>query len=605
MSFCHSSLDKLKTFLDGSLVVKPNSAGEDCPDGFFFRVGPAIAELTHRGKKTAHSMHPKVSFEILTKRSPFQRALLLFPLVLACFALSTTVPAVTPAPDGGYPGNNTAEGTSALFSLTTGVGNTALGSQALFSDDIGNYNTGTGYHALFANTIGFYNTANGVQALFSNTTASYNTAHGFNSLYRNTTGTQNTATGVQALFSNTTGNYNTGYGVNSLYNNTTGISNTADGVRTLFSNTTGNYNTANGLNALYANTTGAQNTATGVQALFSNTTANFNTATGVNALYLNTTGPANTATGYEALFSNTTGHDNVAAGYKALYNNADGFSNMANGQQALYANTTGYQNTANGFQALFGNVDGFNNTAYGFQALAFNVSGTTNTAVGFNALGQSIGSGNTALGQAAGFNLTTGNNNIDIGNQGVAGESGTIRIGDTQTATYIAGIFGQSVDPAGASVSVDSAGKLGTVLSSRRFKDGIKPMDQASEVILELKPVTFHYKSDKKNTPCFGLIAEDVAAVNPDLVVRDKNGEILSVRYEQINAMLLNEFLKEHRTVQDLKSTVAKQEALIAQQQQGMTILTAELKEQAAQIQRVSAQLEVTRPAPQVVENQR
>ncbi len=142
-----------------------------------------------------------------------------------------------------------------------------------------------------------------------------------------------------------------------------------------------------------------------------------------------------------------------------------------------------------------------------------------------------------------------------------------------RTATYVAGIFGQSVDPAGASVSVDSDGKLGTVLSSRRFKDGIKPMDQASEVILELKPVTFHYKSDKKNTPCFGLIAEDVAAVNPDLVVRDKNGEILSVRYEQVNAMLLNEFLKEHRTVQDLKSAVAKQEALIAQQQEGMAIL--------------------------------
>src|SRR4029077_11981419 len=279
----------------------------------------------------------------------------------------------------------------------------------------------------------------------------------------------------------------------------------------------------------------------------------------------------NTAEGAYALYANTIGHDNVAAGYQALGNNIDGYSNMANGQQALYANTSGYQNTANGIQSLFNNVDGFNNTAYGFQALAFNVSGTTNTAGGFNALGQRIGSGNTALGQAAGFNITAGNNNIDIGSQGPmapGSESDTIRIGDTQTAAYMAGIFGQMVMSAGSTgtaVFVDAAGKLGTIVSSRRFKDGFKTMDQASEVILELKPVTFHYKSDKTNTPCFGLIAEDVAAVNPDLVVRDKNGEILSVRYEQVNAMLLNEFLKEHRTVQDLKSTVAKQEALIAQ----------------------------------------
>jgi len=281
---------------------------------------------------------------------------------------------------------------------------------------------------------------------------------------------------------------------------------------------------------------------------------------------------------------------------------------MANGQQALYSNTGGYQNTANGNQALFNNTDGFDNTAYGFAALAFNTNGITNTAVGFNALGQSTGSGNTGVGHNAGFNLTTGDDNIDIGNQGIAGESETIRIGDTQTAAYMAGIFGQSVMSAGSTgtaVFVDSAGKLGTIVSSRRFKDGIKPMDQASEVILELKPVTFHYKSDQTNTPCFGLIAEDVAAVDPDLIVRDKNGEIMSVRYEQVNAMLLNEFLKEHRTVQDLKSAVAKQEALIAQQQEGMAILTAQLKEQAAQIQRVSTQLEVSKPAPQVVENQR
>jgi hypothetical protein len=354
---------------------------------------------------------------------------------------------------------------------------------------------------------------------------------------------------------------------------------------------------------------GISNTAVGFNVLFFNS-ADGNTAVGDSALFSNTTGTNNTAEGTSALYSNTTGHDNVATGYLALTNNVDGYSNMANGQQALYSNTSGYQNTANGIQALFNNTTGFNNTAYGFHSLAFNTVGITNTAIGFNALGQSTGSGNTALGQNAGFNLTSGDDNIYIGNQGIMGvpESDTIRIGDAHTATYIAGIFGQSVmsplGGTGTAVYIDSDGKLGTVLSSRRFKDGIKPMDKASETILELKPVTFHYKSDKANTPCFGLIAEDVAAVNPDLVVRDKAGEILTVRYEQVNAMLLNEFLKEHRTVQDLKSTLAKQEALIAQQQEGMATLTAQLKEQAAQIQRVSAQLEVNKPAPQVVENQ-
>jgi uncharacterized coiled-coil protein SlyX len=201
---------------------------------------------------------------------------------------------------------------------------------------------------------------------------------------------------------------------------------------------------------------------------------------------------------------------------------------------------------------------------------------------------------------------------------GLVGDSNTTRIGLAKVTqkTFIDGIFGASIDPATAiAVGIDASGKLGTVLSSRRFKHDIKPMAEASEAILALKPVTFHYKNDAKGTPQFGLIAEEVAQINPDLAVHDKNGEILSVHYDQINAMLLNEFLKEHRTVQELKSkaaqqdatftdlrcAMAKQEATITQQQKGMEVLTAQLKEQAAQIQKVSAQISVSKPAPQVV----
>jgi uncharacterized coiled-coil protein SlyX len=202
--------------------------------------------------------------------------------------------------------------------------------------------------------------------------------------------------------------------------------------------------------------------------------------------------------------------------------------------------------------------------------------------------------------------LTTGSNNIDIGSVGVAGESNKIRIGKvgTQSATFIAGIYGTTVSK-GVAVYVSSSGLLGTVTSSARFKDDIKPMGQVSDALLALKPVTFHYKKeiDPDRTQQFGLVAEEVAKVNPDLVVRDDQGKIYTVRYEAVNAMLLNEFLKEHTTVQELKSTVAKQDAIIAQQQKGMEVLTASLKEQAAQIQKVSAQIELSKPAPRTVVN--
>jgi trimeric autotransporter adhesin len=430
-------------------------------------------------------------------RSPLRSGLFLIPLVFVCFGLSPAPNAfgVIPPPDGGYPGNNTAEGTDALFSLTTGTENTALG---------------------------------------------------FNALYSNTTGDSNTATGSQALISNTTGIRNTANGFAALQSNTTGERNTATGRAALANNTTGNHNTAAGQNALFSNSTGTQNTATGSFALVFNTTGNQNTADGYAAMLFNTTGNQNTASGYFAVYQNTTGNNNTGAGYSALLNNT-------------------------------------------------------------------TGAGNIALGNFAGSNLTTGDNNIDIGNQGVAGEAATIRIGTvgTQTNAYIAGIYATPV-ARGLVVRVDSTGHLGTVGSSARFKDEITPMDKASEAILALKPVTFCYKKelDPECTPQFGLVAEDVEKVNPDLVVRDASGEVYSVRYEAVNAMLLNEFLKEHkkvetqgRKIEEQELTIAELKSSVAQQQKEIQVLTAGLREYASQIQKVNAQLELSRPASQLVQH--
>ena len=387
-------------------------------------------------------------------RSPLRGGFLLITLALACFALAPAPNAlgVTPAPDGGYPGNNTAEGTSALFSLTSGVSNTAVGYQAL---------------------------------------------------YRTTTGGNNTATGFWALF-----------------NNTTGAQNTATGSSALFSNTNGNYNTADGGNALYSNTSGSDNTATGLRALFGNTTGSENTAVGVSALASNGDGSQNTAIGYKALKANVGGNHNIALGHKAGIN-----------------------------------VGGLNNPR---------------------------------------------DNNIEIGNAGDFFDDATIRIGDVQTRTFIAGISGSPVT--GSPVVVDANGQLGTATSSARFKKEIKPMDKASEAILKLKPVSFQYKSDPTGTRQFGLIAEEVAKVNPDLVTRDRQGEIYSVRYEAVNAMLLNEFLKEHkafveeqRKMEEQQSAITQLKSTVAQQEKDFPAavdqLTKRLDEQAAQIQKVSAQV--------------
>jgi Chaperone of endosialidase len=377
----------------------------------------------------------------------------------------------------------------------------------------------------------------------------------------------------------------------------------------LVNNTTGTDNTAIGYETLLNNTTGSENTATGYQALLSNTDGFENTAIGTGALEFNTSGSSNTATGWFALLQNTTGAGNTATGWDALSGNQTGSFNTATGGFALSSNI-GSNNTANGFIALQGNIIGSNNTASGAGALFSNTSGDFNTAVGVDALRHNKhGSNNIALGSEAGSDLSR-DDNIAIGNRGITGESNTIRIGDPaiQTATFVAGISGATV-PTGVPVIVDINGHLGTTTSSGRFKEAIKPMDKASEAILALKPVSFRYKHelDPEGIPQFGLVAEDVEKVDRDLVARDAQGKPYTVRYEAVNTMLLNEFLKEHKTVQEQGATITQQrkdfDASIAQQQKEIAALTATVKQQAAQIQKVTTQLELSKSAPQTVRN--
>jgi uncharacterized coiled-coil protein SlyX len=413
-------------------------------------------------------------------------------------------------------------------------------------------------------------------------TAPENTAVGDQALASNT-GFGNTAAGFQTLLSNTTGGDNTAVGTGALHNNTIGNNNTASGVDALLSNTTGSDNTANGENALYFNTTGNYNTGTGFQALNQNTTGSNNTATGYRALYTNSA-DNNTAYGYQALLSNTTGDGNTAIGPSALLSNTVGTINTAIGVGALEDNTTGSGNTTIGTSALLSNTTGGINTAIGVLALYYNTTGYSNT----------------ALGRGAGFNVTTAHNVISIGSD-VVGEN-------VSNSCYIGSIFGQT-SSGGAAVFINSGGKLGTVTSSRRFKEDIKPMNNASDALLALKPVTFRYKKeiDPQGIPQFGLVAEEVEKVNPRLVVRDKDGKVNTVRYEAVNAMLLNEFLKEHKkvetqqaTMRRLSSNAAEQEVTISELKKDMEILTAQLKEQAAEIQKVSAQVEMRRPLTRV-----
>ena len=403
----------------------------------------------------------------------------------------------------------------------------------------------------------------------------------------------NTFLGDDTLFNNLGGN-NTAFGSQALHNNECGYDNTATGAYALYTNfgcSGGSSNTATGAYALYSNLGtshdyGKENTATGAWALYSNTDGQHNTSNGFSALYHNTTGDYNTADGFRALFRNTTVNYNTAIG-----------------SFALEINTTGFQNTATGASALGSNGTGSRNVAEGYAALSMNRTGNFNTAVGFQALFQNgVGSNNVALGFLAGSNLTNGSGNVCIGYNvvGVAGESNTTRIKNVFTSVA-----------SGRPVYVNSDNKIGTLVSSRRFKEEIKPMDKASEAILALKPVTFHYKKEiePNSAIMFGLIAEDVEKVDPELVTYDDKGEVETVRYDAVSAMLLNEFLKEHSKVENQEATITQLRSTVSQQQKEFQVTIAQLikrvDEQASQIEKVSAQLEVNRQAPQMISSSR
>ena len=366
--------------------------------------------------------------------------------------------------------------------------------------------------------------------------------------------------GAQAIITDTQGwfqNGNTAEGQTALWNLRGGHYNTALGLLSLNGLVNGSSNTAVGAWALTSNA-GNNNTATGATALSSNRIGEDNTANGTSALGGNVEGSRNTAIGSQALASNTA-YDNTAIGFKALTNNGGGNFNTAIGSYALQNNTGSY------------------NIGIGWDTLGSNTSGNTNTALGYGAgFTNTTGTGNIALGAWAGKGVTTGFNVTCLG-YGVLGAN-------VDNSTWIGNVWGVTTQSGNtAPVVVSDGGQLGVVASSERFKKDIAGMKDASSVLLALRPVTFHYKSDAKDTPQFGLIAEEVAKVNPALVLRDQEGKPFTVRYDAVNAMLLNEFLKEHRKVQEqearitqLNSTVEKQQATIAQQQKDSQSTAAE-----------------------------
>jgi len=364
----------------------------------------------------------------------------------------------------------------------------------------------------------------------------------------------NTAVGYQAFYQSANGQFNTAVGDLSLHSTTAGI-----------------FNTAHGALALYSNTTGGNNTASGFEALFSNISASNNTAVGDQALYSNTIGGQNTANGYQALYANTSGFYNTANGYQALFLNTDANWNTAYGYQSLYSNRNGQDNTASGYQALYSNINGGDNLADGWQALYSNTTGNNNIAIG----------------DFAGGNITTGTGNIEIGTDGNVNESYVIRIGrqGIQDSAFIGGIYGTTL-ASGVPVYVSSDGQLGTFTSSARYKQNIQNMSDTSDVLLALHPVTFQYKPeiDPQGTPQFGLIAEQVEKVDPELVIHDQEHGIYTVRYEAVNAMLLNEFLKQHHKIEAQHRKMEEQNSEIQYLKQQNESLARRLDELAAAV---------------------
>jgi hypothetical protein len=560
-----------------------------------------------------------------TQKVPASHFLVLF--ALAGFALSEAVQAVNPPPDGGYPGGNTAEGTNALLNLATGVYNTGVGLFSLRSDAQGNFNTAIGAGTLLVNTAD-ENTATGAGALLSNIAGTSNTANGAFALFNNVTGSGNIALGSGAGINLTTGSNNISIGNEGVAgeSNTIRIGDGAIHAAVFVAGIAGMTPSAPIKAVLVDPATGQLGSADigsfppgppgpagpqgpqgnpgpfgppgpegpqGVQGPHGPDGPQGSPGPqgpqGPPGFGVVITDPENTAVGDDALFSNF-GDGNTATGFHALFTNQKGARNVANGDQALLANVNGNLNTAVGASALSGNTDGNSNTAVGINTLDTNTIGGDNSALGQLALhNNTTGSDNTAVGAFALLGNTTGNSNVAIGknagNHVITG-SHVICIGadvpgaEVSNACFIGQIF-NATSAGGSGVFINSDGKLGTITSSRRFKEDIKPMDQASELLFSVTPVSFRYRKDidPERTPQLGLVAEDVEKLDPGLVVRDQEGKPYSVRYDQINAMLLNEFLKEHRKVQKLEAV--------------LEAVSAHLKEQDAKIQRVFAQMEM------------
>jgi hypothetical protein len=395
-------------------------------------------------------------------------------------------------------------------------------------------------------------------------------------------GLANTGAGAAALTANTTGAHNSALGASALSANTTGYGNSAFGYLALSANTTGVQNEAFGSGSLSANTTGIQNAAFGLAALATNTKGNSNSAFGYGALNANTTGIQNEAFGIDALIVNSTGNGNAAFGGGALAKNTTGGSSSTTGGNSAFGNF-----------ALFANTTAGGNSAFGFGALTANSVGNDNVAFGAAALAKlTSGGGNIAVGNGAGGNLSAAeSNDIYVGNSGISGESNTIRIGfiGTQTAAFIAGISGQT-SPNGVEVFVNGSGQLGTVKSSRRFKHQIADMGAESDVLMKLRPVSFYYtpELDDTQTRQYGLVAEEVAEVAPQLVIFDKDGTPQTVRYHFVNAMLLNEVQKQRQLVEEQRKTNEEQSGTIARQQE-------DIQDLAARVTRLEALLSAKR----------
>ena len=496
---------------------------------------------------------------------------------------------------------NTGTGAYSLYSNTFGYSNTASGSGAMYSNSTGYYNVAVGASALHDNTTGYGNTAIGVLGLNSNLTGTNNTAIGFSSLSSNTTGTDNIAVGINAGVYLTTGNHNIDIGhvgvagesntirigtpgtqtdiylAGVIHGDGSGLANlpanqsitniTVSGQVNLPStsgpssglinqngvpliHTYGSNDFFAGSNAGNFVTTGYLNTGVGVAAIHSISTGFWNTAEGAFALTSNSSGYGNTATGYESLYSNIAGNENTAIGLDALFSNTNGYSNTSSGAKALYLNTLGYANAASGASALYANTSGFGNTAIGYQSLSGNTSGNTNTACGMNALvANSTGNNNIGIGLSAGANLTTGSGNIDIGNQGVAGESNIIRIGTSQTDTFLTGV-------------IHAATYSG--LSDARYKTNVRPITSALDTVCQLRGVSYNWRQDEfpnnsfDNTRHAGFIAQELREILPDAVKADGQG-FLSVAYTEVIPLLV-EALKEGRA--SLQANQAENKAL-------------------------------------------